>query len=137
MPGEFIRAGRYPDRISFRGYEIVRQDDHCRFLPQWLVVNKRADSASYVVGQFSSFEEARYCLAREVASAPVFIDYVDRLVPDKPAEPLQAPEVIVAQEPECICDGTGWVGCDEFEEKMPCPRCNPFMTMGITNASPR
>lgn len=137
MPGEFIRAGRYPDRISFRGYEIVRQDDPIRFQPRWFVVSRPYGSDGQVIGQFFSFEEARYCLAEQVAHSPVFIDYVDRLVPDKPAEPLQAPEVIVAQEPECICDGTGWVGCDEFEEKMPCPRCNPFMTMGITNASPR
>lgn len=62
-------------------------------------------------------------------------------VQEVPKEPeVQAPEVVepkapeqkltkepVVDEAECICDGSGWSQSDEFDERIPCPRCNPFM----------
>ena len=54
-------------------------------------------------------------------------------VREVPKEPeVKAPEPVKVEEPvveqaECICDGSGWSQADEFDERIPCPRCNPFM----------
>ena len=129
----YVHERRYPSSVEYLGCEILRGEDPVRFSPYWFVVDH--EHGGQVLGRFSTFEDARLCLAQHVTRAPGFIDYVDRVCPANPdvevtiAKKAPQVEVIVAQEPECICSGTGWADAGEFEEKIPCPRCNPFLTI--------